>query len=183
MPSWRSVWQKPQSFCKARRYAKETAARLCELRSKGASIKTCNLHLAAMKSFCRWLVRDRRMRENPLEHLDGGNVKLDRRHDRRILDEGELRSVIEAAEKSECVFRGLDGHDRALLDQTACATGFRAGELATLCPKDFNLGGDVRLSGSFAKNLAVRRGPATVSPGPAEQRIRSRNSQSDGHGR
>ena len=151
---------------KARRYPRETAARLVEIRSKGASIKTCNLHLAAMKSFCRWLVRDRRTSDNPLEHLNGGNVKLDRRHDRRILDDGELRRLIEAADRSKKDFYGLTGVDRAMLYRTACATGFRAGELAALCPIDFSLGGntpDVRLSASFAKN-----GKTAIQPIPVD---------------
>jgi hypothetical protein len=55
------------------------------LRTRGRSIKTSNLYLGAVKSFCAWLVQDRRTADNPLAHIEGGNVKLDRRHDRQTL--------------------------------------------------------------------------------------------------
>src|SRR5262249_23075149 len=53
--------------------------------SRGVSVKTVTFYLQAVKHFCRWLVKDRRMGENPLAHLSGGNFRLDRRHDRREL--------------------------------------------------------------------------------------------------
>ena len=154
---------------KARRYPKVTAERLSELRRRGHSTKTTNLYLAAMKTFCRWLVKNRRMAESPLEHLSGGNVELDRRHDRRMLDEGELRRVMEAARKSDVVFRGLTGRDREMLYLTACVTGYRAGELAVLCPKDFKLDEDspqVTLSAVYTKNnkTAIQPIPAEAVP-------------------
>ncbi len=151
---------------KARRYPKATAEALCEMRGRGVSVRTSNLHLAAVKAFCHWLVKERRMAESPLDHLEGGNVKLDRRHDRRILDEAELRMVIDMAQKSAIVFRDLGGRDRAMLYQTACTSGFRASELAATCPKDFNLDSEapeVRLSGTFTKN-----GKTAVQPLPAD---------------
>jgi len=151
---------------KRRRYPKETAESLYELRAKGASIKTCNLYLAAMKAFCQWLVRERRLLESPLEYLDGGDVKLDRRHDRRILDEAELRKVMESATHSKVVFRGMTGCDREILYETACASGFRASELAALCPKDFDLKlSEVRLSAEDVRHNAasfLTRRPATA---------------------
>jgi hypothetical protein len=64
---------------KARRYPRGTAQALWDLRTRGRSIKTSNLYLEAAKSFCAWLMADRRMPDNPLAHLAGGNVKLDRR--------------------------------------------------------------------------------------------------------
>ena len=57
------------------------------------SIKTANLYLDAVKQFANWMVADRRMPDNPFEHLSGGNVKLDRRHDRRTLSLDELRAL------------------------------------------------------------------------------------------
>jgi hypothetical protein len=46
------------------------------------------------------LVRDRRTGDNPLAHLSGGNVELDRRHDRRVLPIEELRLLLETASNS-----------------------------------------------------------------------------------
>src|SRR5207249_869487 len=65
-------------------------------RDEGLSIQTSNFYLQAVKQFFRWLVRDRRTGDNPLAHLAGGNVKLDRRRDRRPLSEDEVRRVMEA---------------------------------------------------------------------------------------
>ncbi len=151
---------------KARRYPKATAETLCSLRTRGRSIKTTNLYLDAIKQFAAWLVQDRRMTENVLAHLEGGNAKKDRRHDRRALPLEELQAVIEAAHQSTRSFRGLNGLDRAMLYCVACATGFRAEELASLCPSDFNLGSDpptVTLSAEAAKN-----GKTAVQPLPLD---------------
>jgi integrase len=140
---------------KRRRFPKSTAEALCETRNRGASIRTSNLYLAAAKAFCNWLVQDRRALENPLEHLSGGNVEMDRRRDRRILDEMELRQLLAEAAASTVTYRGMAGPDREALYLVACVTGFRAGELAALCPKDFALEGDtpeVTLSGVYTKN-------------------------------
>src|SRR2546429_21256 len=76
---------------RARRYPRETAEALRALRARGRSIKTSNLYLDAVKGFAAWLVQDRRMSDSPLSPLSSGNVKLDRRHDRRALPLDELR--------------------------------------------------------------------------------------------
>ena len=150
---------------KARRYPKATAAHLCELRRQGHSIKTSNLYLAAFKRFCGWMVLNKRMLKSPVEHLAGGNVQTDRRHDRRILDAGQLRNVIHAAGVSEVSFRGLSGRDREVLYTLACATGFRASELASLTPESFDLEGDVAkvtLSATNAKNKRTAEQPLSA---------------------
>src|SRR5262245_12219786 len=92
---------------KARRYPRATAQALWALRTRGRSIKSSNLYLDAVKSFCAWLVKDRRAADNPLAHLEGGNVRLDRRHDRQALTEQQLAAVLRAAEGSGRMFRGL----------------------------------------------------------------------------
>lgn len=149
---------------KRRRYPKETAQRLVELRRPGLSIKTVNDYLAAMKSFCEWLKTNRRLPDSPLVHLAGGNVKLDRRHDRRILDEGQLRQVFQAARESQRIFRGLTGPAREVLYGTACVTGLRASELAVLCPRNFDLDAPkVTLSAVYTKN-----GKAVDQPIPSD---------------
>src|SRR5262249_58694196 len=100
---------------KPRRYPRATAEALRALRSRGRRIKTSSLYLDAMKGFAAWLVQDRRAADNPLAHLSGGNVKLDRRHDRRALPLDELRAVLDAAAQSDVAFRGMSGPDRHLL--------------------------------------------------------------------
>ena len=151
---------------KARRYPLETAEALRSLRGRGKSIRTSNVFLASIKQFVRWMVRDRRLAESPLIHLAGGNEKLDRRHIRRPLAVDELRGVIQAAMQSARVFRGLDGPARAMLYCVACATGFRANELASVRPADFDMQVEpavVTLTAGNAKN-----GQTAVQPLPAE---------------
>ena len=124
---------------KARLYPRETAEALRTRLSQPAGAQTANHHLAAIKSFVRWMVRGRRLAKNPLESLQAANVKKDLRHDRRILPLAELARLFRAAGESERSFRGLAGQDRLHLYLTACGTGFRAGELATLTPESFAL--------------------------------------------
>jgi hypothetical protein len=95
------------------------------------------------------------MADNPLAHLAGGNVKLDRRHDRRALPSEELAAVLRAALASDKTFRGLTGRDRHSLYLTAMSSGFRADEVACLQPGLFDLDGDpatVTLPAANAKN-------------------------------
>ena len=127
---------------------------LAELRAKGLSIQTVNFYLQAVKQFCRWLVADRRRGDNPLAHLQGGNVKLDRRRDRRELNDEEIGKLISAA-RCGPVRHGLNGHDRFVLYATALGTGLRAGELASLTPASLDLDSDlptVRVVANYAKN-------------------------------
>jgi integrase len=127
---------------KARRFPRATIEALQERLSEGASVETSNQYLSHMKSFCRWLVRDRRTGDNPLAHLEAGNAQVDRRHDRRELEADELRRLLAATRASDHAFRGLTGPDRYALYATACGTGFRASGLAGLTPECFDLDAD-----------------------------------------
>jgi integrase len=86
-----------------------------------------------------WLVKDRRMRENPLAHLAVGNVKTDRRHDHRAMTPDEIGAVLAAAKDSLREYLDLTGWDRYHIYLTAYRTGFRAAELASLTPEAFGL--------------------------------------------
>jgi integrase len=151
---------------KARRYPLETAEALRSLRTRGRSIKTSNLYLDSVKQFASWLVQDRRMPDNPLAHLSGGNVRLDRRHDRRTLTPEELRSVIQSAGQSEREFRGLSGEDRAMLYSVACVSGFRASELAILCPDAFDFDDQTPTVALAAKD--AKNGRTAIQPLPPD---------------
>jgi integrase len=124
---------------KARRLPRATVETLQDRLCRGASVQTSNYYLSHLKSFCRWLVKDRRMGDNPLIHLEGGNGQLDRRHDRRELTNDELLRLLAAARASSQTFRGMTGYDRFVLYASACGTGFRAGALASLTPESFAL--------------------------------------------
>lgn len=146
---------------KARRYPLTTVEALRRVRPAGAGSRTANFYLGAVKQFCRWMVTNRRMADNPLAHLARRNVEGDRRRQRRPLSQDELRKLIVAAAGSTRAFRGLSGFDRSVLYATAAATGLRAAELASLTPTSFSLDAippTVILAACHAKNgkLAVQ---------------------------
>lgn len=151
---------------KARRFPRETVEALQERFVKGASIQTTNDYLSALKSFGRWLVKDRRTGENPFEHLSGGNTRVDRRHDRRELTADELRRLLAATRASKRVYRGMSGWDRFHLYAVACGSGYRASGLASLTPDSFDLDGEtptVTLSARRNKSRVLK-----VQPLPAD---------------
>jgi excisionase family DNA binding protein len=127
---------------KARRIPRAAVELLARNAARGHSTQTANYYLGAVKRFCRWMVRDRRMAENPVEHLQGGNADLDRRHQRRDLAPDELGRLLDVTLTSRRSFRGLSGADRYHLYMAACGTGFRAGELAALTTESFLLDAD-----------------------------------------
>ncbi len=106
----------------------------------GISAQTFNFYLTAAKSFCRWLVKDRRANENLLAHLDGLNVKTDRRRDRRALTADELLQFLDATRNGP-EREGLDGAERAMLYRLALETGLRQNELRSLTRASFLLDG------------------------------------------
>jgi integrase len=123
----------------------------------GIGIQTNNFYLSALNQFCRWMARGPRPRMalNPFEGMQGGNVSLDRRHDRRDLDPSELGKVLGAVRESTWTFRGLAGPDRQCLYLTAAGTGLRVAELASLTPESFGLDADpptVTVRAAHAKN-------------------------------
>ncbi len=64
---------------------------------RGIGAQTFNFYLQSLKQFCRWMHKFRRAHENPVSHLDGLNVRTDRRHDRRALTVGELVKLLDTA--------------------------------------------------------------------------------------
>ena len=129
----------------------------------GLSQQTVNFHLQAIKQFCRWLVADRRTAENPLTHLQGGNVKLDVRLERRELADEEIRWLLEAA-RTGSRFCELAGLQRFTLYATALGTGLRASELASLTPESFDFDDDTPTVRIDAFNEKARRGDVIPLP-------------------
>ena len=112
--------------------------RLAELRDDGLSIQTTNFYLQAFKQLCRWMVRDGRAAESPVVHLQGGNVRLDRRHDRRALADDELRRLLRAARYGPTRY-GMTGLERYWLCRLAVETGLRSSEMRSLTWTSFDL--------------------------------------------
>ncbi len=106
-----------------------------------ASNRTKNHSLGAVRAFCRWCVRERRLSLNPLAGVSEWNLATDRRRVRRALDGDELARIIAAAEHGPR-FKAMDGPDRAMLYRLAAGTGFRASELGSLTLESFRLDDD-----------------------------------------
>jgi len=124
---------------KARLFPRATVQALLDRQGQGASAQTRNYYRAHLRAFGNWLVKDRRLGENPFRHMGAENTTTDRRHDRRELAADELRRLLAAARGSVHSFRGLSGPDRFHLYAMACGTGFRASALASLTPESFDL--------------------------------------------
>jgi len=107
-------------------------------RDSGVSHRTINADLAAIRAFCRWLVRRNRMMRDPTTALEPLNVEEDRRLQRRALNDDEAEKLITATYTSENVFRHLTGEDRAMLYLLSQRTGLRRRELQLLSPDAFD---------------------------------------------
>jgi len=121
---------------------------------RGIGAQTFNFYLQAVRQFCRWMVRDGRATESPLAHLQGLNVRTDRRHDRRSLSADELRWLLDTTEHGPERF-GMSGPTRAMLYRLALGSGLRAGELRSLTRGSFALEGDdpsVTVGAAYSKH-------------------------------
>ncbi len=121
--------------------ASRVQAFIGSLRTEGRSVQTGNFYLQAVKQFSRWMVQDGRAPESPVAYLKGGNVRLDRRQDRRAFGDDELRSLLETTRNATTRFK-MTGSGRALLYRLAAETGLRAGEIRSLTPQSFDLEGE-----------------------------------------
>jgi integrase len=131
----------------------------------GVGVQTSNYIIQARKQFCRWMVRRKRMAENPLADAAPLNAGFGRVHDRRDLKPGELVALLETTRANAREFRGLDGAARSVLYLTAAGTGLRSSELKTLTPESFDLDADPPTVTVGAANTKNRR-PVT-QPLPA----------------
>jgi len=105
--------------------------------SDGLSRQSSNYYLTAAKSFGKWMIRERRASQSPLEHLRNLNVATDRRHDRRELSVDEVRRLLWATYHGPSRY-GLTGPERALVYRLAVESGLRANELRSLTRASFD---------------------------------------------
>jgi integrase len=124
----------------------------------GLSLQSATHYIRAIKSFSRWLVRDKRSSSDALAHLQGFNSATDRRRVRRDLEPEELTRMIEAAERAptvavpkaerdeeknrRVVTTRMTCPERAWAYRIAAGTGFRAAEVSSLTPESFDLDAD-----------------------------------------
>ena len=129
---------------------------LGDLRREGYGIATSNHYLRAMKMFTRWLVKDRRHREDVLAYLSIMNAETDRRRLRRPLSPEEFEKLVEAARNGPAIQR-ISGEERALLYIIACYTGFRRNEIGSVTPRSFDFASEPPTLTVQAANSKRRR--------------------------
>ncbi len=117
---------------------------------KGISAQTRNHYLGHVRQFTSWLADEGRLPGDPLAGMKGVNVERDRRHDRRVPEDLEVRVLFEHLQcltPPAPVRCKMTGPQRALGYAVAMCAGLRAGELRRLTPPSFSLdSGDVRVS-------------------------------------
>ncbi len=169
---------------------------LAELRRGGMSPSTSNHYLRALRNFMRWMIRNRRVRQDPLAGMRLLKITTaDKRRRRRNLPDDEMGALVAAARRSPEPFMGLSGPDRAMLYVVAANTGLRASELASLTPKSLSLDGPratVRCLAAYTKNgeeavLPLRSEVAAMvrewlADKPASQRLWAGEWASQRHG-
>jgi integrase len=104
----------------------------------GMSIAASNDYVSSVKNFANWMVRSRRMPENPFRYLRKLNADSDPRHQRRPALPEDFAELLLATAAGK-TFRGITGRDRVMIYLIATTTGFRASELASLTESSFEL--------------------------------------------
>jgi integrase/recombinase XerC len=121
---------------------------LASLHARTLSRQTIARRLSALRTFCRWLLREGRITTDPTEGLAA--VRREKRLPRHLPVE-EVAAVLEAPDPG----RPLGLRDRAVLE-TLYATGCRVAELTALDRQDLSLReGLVRLLGKGRKERIV----------------------------
>ena len=136
---------------------------LADMKRAGSAQQTVNHYLRAIKQFSRWTVRDRRSGDDRLVHLTGGNVKTDRRLERREVSTEEIEWLLAVALAGPSRL-GLSGQQRFHLYVAALGTGLRASELASLTPAHFALDADPPTVRIDAQDEKARRGDVLPLP-------------------
>lgn len=108
-------------------------------RDAGAAMRTSNDRLAHVKAFCSWLVRERKLSENPVRYLDKLNDTGDRRGDHEPLEPDQVVALLAGVQASHETKNGCTSRERYWIYRIAVETGLRAGELRSLRIRDCDL--------------------------------------------
>lgn len=118
----------------------------------GISAQTRNHYLTHLKQFVIWCVEGKRLRENPLRKIKKVSVEADRRHDRRVMTDEEIASLLTMTAEGPVRCR-MTGVQRVLAYKLSMATGFRAKEIRFLEPSSFDFQEpSVTCRGAYSKN-------------------------------
>ena len=104
----------------------------------GASVRSAQAYVVAIKGFTRWLAEHHKLPFNPLSSVQTKDPKANRRRERRMLLPAEWAWLRDAT-NTGTEYRGISGRERALLYATAIQTGLRSNELRQLTRGRFYL--------------------------------------------
>jgi site-specific recombinase XerC len=105
----------------------------------GASARTANKRRQAVRGFTRWLVREGRLRIDPLGGVAAIRQRDDVRLRRRAMSDEEVGLLLAVTESRPKPRGKLTGLQRMWLYRVAVETGYRASELLSLTPRSFRL--------------------------------------------
>ncbi len=108
--------------------------------ARGRSLRTCNSYLRSMKSYVRWCVKTGLLAKDVSADIPLYRQDRDRRHRRAAFTEEELGRLLRTTAKSQRLWRGISGIDRAALYHAAVCTGLRESTLALLEVGQFHVG-------------------------------------------
>lgn len=109
-------------------------AGLCD---SGRSLSTRNHYLRAEKMLFKWMIKTRRLDENPISSIDYLNEGVDRRRIRRAATPDEFNRLLQATASGPEEL-GLTGPQRVVLYILAVYTGGRRNELGSIRPSSFD---------------------------------------------
>lgn len=92
-------------------------------------------HLRACKQFTKWAYRSDRLADDPLQHLELKNVRVET--PRRALSTDEITYLLAYVETAPERWN-VSGHERALVYELALSTGLRKEEIASLKRTSFD---------------------------------------------
>lgn len=92
------------------------------LASIGGAPATRNLHLAALRSFCRWAVRTGNLPTDPTDGVAGARQRGGAAHKRDAFTPAEVRAMLDACEADGRPYGARDGAVLALMSYAALRT-------------------------------------------------------------
>jgi integrase len=110
--------------------------------------------ITAVRTFCRWCVRNGHLAADPTATVDKPSIKIDRRIERRMVLPEEW-SWLKLALKTDSIKNGQDSTERLLMYRLAIESGLRSSELRSLTRGALSLSGDnphVTVKAAITKN-------------------------------
>ena len=127
------------------------------MKDAGTSLRTCNSYLTSMKVFVNWCRLDGRLHEDVLLAVTAYDHATDPRHPRRAPSVDEIHCLLDTARSRSAEQCDFFGEDRAMAYETSFLTGFRANEIRSLTPENYDIEGDHPCITMRARNSKRRR--------------------------